>query len=294
MKLKKRAISVFFIFAVVCFCGQTHAGPDLPPVQLASVYDSEKSEPVSAYLVSEKFDGVRAIWTGNRLLTRSGNIIHAPKWFISPLPDKWLDGELWTKHHDFARLSGIIRTQSPDDKSWQKVSYRVFDMPDRELAFEKRYENYTSLITKLNVAHIKPVRQYRLANHSALQALLDNKIGHGAEGLILHLASAKHQGGRTQALLKLKPYNDAEATVIAHLPGKGKYTNQLGALRVKNQKGQVFSIGSGLSEHDRLNPPPVGTIITYRYQGLTKTGLPRFARFLRNREMKQDLIQKSD
>ncbi len=287
MQLIKRYIIVVLIFTLLSLNG-LHAAQTMPPVQLASVYKPDMAEPVSAYLVSEKFDGVRAIWTGKRLLTRSGNIINAPDWFTAPLPDMWLDGELWTKHQDFARLSGIIRTQTPYDEAWRKVSYRVFDMPDPELTFEQRYQNYTSLITTLDLPHIKPVKQYQLASKMALQDLLQDKMEQGAEGLILHLASAKHQGGRTQALLKLKPYDDAEATVIAHLPGKGKYTNKLGALRVKNQQGQVFSIGSGLSDQDRINPPLIGSIITYRYQGFTKTGLPRFARFLRIRETDLD------
>jgi DNA ligase 1 len=288
MQLVQRSIRVFLILTLLTFNGSIHVAQAMPPVQLASVYKPDSTEPVSAYLVSEKFDGVRAIWTGKQLLTRSGNIINAPDWFTAPLPDVWLDGELWTTHHDFARLSGIVRTQTPVDVEWQHVSYRVFDMPESELPFEQRYQNYTSLITKLNLPHIKPVRQYRLASKKALQDLLQDKIEHGAEGLILHLASAKHQGGRTQALLKLKPYDDEEAIVIGHLPGNGKYTHQLGALRVKNERGQIFSIGSGLSDQDRLNPPAIGTVITYRYQGYTKNGLPRFARFLRIRDTELD------
>lgn len=288
MKLVQRFIRVFLIFTLLTLNGLIHAAQAMPPVQLASVYKADSAEPVSAYLISEKFDGVRAIWTGTELLTRSGNRIKAPDWFTAPLPDVWLDGELWTTHQDFARLSGIVRTQTPVDEEWQHVSYRVFDMPDKEVPFEQRYQNYTRLISKLDLPHLKPVKQQHVASDTALQDLLQQKLEHGAEGLILHLASAKHQGGRTQALLKLKPYDDEEDIVIGHLPGKGKYTHQLGALRVKNDRGQIFSIGSGLSDRDRLNPPAIGTVITYRYQGYTKNGLPRFARFLRIRESELD------
>ena len=288
MQLVQRFIRVFLILTLLTFNGIVHAAQAMPPVQLASVYKSENAEPISAYLVSEKFDGVRAIWTGTELLTRSGNLINAPEWFTAPLPDVWLDGELWTTHQDFARLSGIVRTQTPVDEEWQHVSYRVFDMPDKKLPFEQRYQNYTRLITKLDLPHLKTVKQQRVASDSALQDLLQQKLEHGAEGLILHLASAKHQGGRTEALLKLKPYDDEEAVVIGHLPGKGKYPHQLGALRVKNDRGQIFAIGSGLSDQDRLNPPAIGTVITYRYQGYTKKGLPRFARFLRIRDTELD------
>ena len=102
--------------------------------------------------------------------------------------------------------------------------------------------------------------------------------------MMLHLAKATHRASRSDALLKLKPYFDDEAKVIAHLPGQGKYTGMLGALRVKNQRGIEFSIGTGFTDVERANPPPIGSIITYKYHGFTKKGVPRFASFLRIRE----------
>ena len=90
----QRAITVVFIFTLLSLNGLVHAAQTMPPVQLASVYKPERTEPVSAYLVSEKFDGVRAIWTGQQLLTRRGKIINAPDWFTASLPDVWLDGKL--------------------------------------------------------------------------------------------------------------------------------------------------------------------------------------------------------
>ena len=56
-----------------------------------------------------------------------------------------------------------------------------------------------------------------------------------------------------------------------------------GALEVESADGRRFRLGSGLSEADRAEPPPIGSWVTYRYNGLTSTGLPRFARFLRVR-----------
>lgn len=48
--------------------------------------------------------------------------------------------------------------------------------------------------------------------------------------------------------------------------------------------GKRFVIGSGYTDATRQHPPAVGTVITYTYQGLTRKGLPRFARYLRVRE----------
>lgn len=256
--------------------------------QLAKVYLEDSAIPVADYLVSEKYDGVRAIWTGEQLLTRQGNQISAPEWFTAPLPAVWLDGELWTQRQDFETLSAIVRTTIPDNHAWRQVSYMVFDMPDAQLPFEQRYKNYSDLIEQINAEHIKAVKQQKFSSNHALSEHLQTMVERGAEGLMLHLATATHQTGRSNSLLKLKPYFDEEAVVISHLPGKGKYTGMLGALRVRNQQGIEFSIGTGFTDAERANPPPVGSIITYKYHGYTNNGLPRFASFLRIREEHED------
>ncbi|AQQ02095.1 DNA ligase [Pseudoalteromonas sp. SG45-5] len=255
-----------------------------PSVLLAKVYDETKHYEVSQYLVSEKFDGVRAIWTGTEFVTRKGNIINAPSWFTAPLPNIWLDGELWVERENFALVSGIVRTKKPNNHDWQTITYKVFDMPDAALPFSIRYQNYSKLITRLNAPHIDAVEQFRFANNEQLTKYFKQTTQQGGEGVMLHLASAKHSSGRSNTLLKLKPYLDAEAVVIAHLPGKGKYQGMLGALRVKTAQGQVFSIGTGFSDAERSIPPEIGSTVTYRFHGLTKNGLPRFASFLRVRD----------
>jgi DNA ligase-1 len=106
----------------------------------------------------------------------------------------------------------------------------------------------------------------------------------GGEGLMLHLADAPYLTGRQDVLLKLKPWQDAEAVVIGYTPGSGKYHGLTGALEVQMPDGKRFLIGSGLTDAMRRNPPAIGSLITYRYQALTQDGVPRFARYLRLRE----------
>jgi len=260
------------------------AAETTPKAQLAEVYDQDNASTISNYLVSEKYDGVRAIWTGEQLLTRQGNPISAPEWFTDPLPAVWLDGELWTRRQDFDALSGIVRTQTPDDDLWRQVSYMVFDMPDADLPFEQRYNNYSRLVEQINARHIHAVKQQRFNSNHALSEHLQTLVENGAEGLMLHLATARHQSSRSDSLLKLKPYFDDEAEVIEYLPGRGKYTGMLGALRVRNQQGIEFSIGTGFTDAERADPPPIGSLITYKYHGFTNKGVPRFASFLRIRE----------
>ena len=111
-------------------------------------------------------------------------------------------------------------------------------------------------------------------------------VKNGGEGLILHLASAEYITGRSAVLIKLKPLYDAEATVIAHTAGKGKYTGKLGAMEVKTPEGIIFKLGSGLSDAQRESPPKIGSLVTYTYKDKTKNGKPKFARFLRVRDEK--------
>lgn len=268
--------------AITLFIGISAEAQQAPSVLLANVYEAEKVN-VSDYLVSEKYDGVRAIWTGSQLVTRNGNPIYAPKWFTAPLPDVWLDGELWTKRQDFANLSGIVRKVTPVESEWQTVSYMIFDMPDATKPFSQRFENYARLVSQLNSEHIKAVEQKHFNENTHLSLFMDELIAQGAEGVMLHLASAKHSAGRSDALLKLKPYLDAEAVVVGYIAGKGKYKNMLGALKVRNSDGLEFKIGSGLTDQQRTSPPAIGSTITYKYHGFTKNGLPRFASFLHER-----------
>ena len=115
-----------------------------------------------------------------------------------------------------------------------------------------------------------------------MQRLLDMDRA-GGEGLMLHRGDTLYRAERSDNLLKLKTHEDAEAQVIGHTAGRGKYADMTGALRVRSADGREFRIGSGLSDALRRDPPAVGTWITYRYRGLNDSGLPRFATWLRVR-----------
>lgn len=236
------------------------------------------------YLVSEKYDGVRAIWDGKTLRSRSGNVIPAPAWFIAKLPPQRLDGELWLGRGQFEQLSGYVRKTTPQDEEWRQIKYMIFELPEAPGTFEQRYQQIKQIVAAANSPQLVAVEQFRLPNNAALKRKLNEVVRAGGEGLMLHLADAPYITGRNDALLKLKPLDDAEATVIGHVPGKGKYAGMMGALQVETADGKRFQIGTGFTDAVRANPPAVGTVITFTYRGLTKNGVPRFASYLRVRE----------
>ena len=84
--------------------------------------------------------------------------------------------------------------------------------------------------------------------------------------------------------LKVKNYQDAEARVVAHLPGKGRNEGRLGSLLVKSDGGKQFKIGSGFSDAERQSPPALGAYITFKYYGKYQSGIPRFPSFMRIRQ----------
>ena len=235
------------------------------------------------YLVSEKYDGVRAVWDGQVLRSRSGRIHPAPAWFTARLPSTPLDGELWMDRGRFEDLSAAVRRQQADDAEWRQIRYMVFELPGGAGTFAQRAGGFQALARVAAWPQLQAVVQQPVVDRAELQRRLDAVVAAGGEGLALHRADAPYLTGRSAALLKLKPLSDAEAVVIAHAPGQGKHAGRLGALQVRTPAGLVFHIGTGLSDAQRESPPAVGTVITYTYRGLTSGGLPRFASFLRVR-----------
>jgi DNA ligase 1 len=237
------------------------------------------------YLISEKYDGVRALWDGKAFRTRAGNVIATPAWFTSKLPTHPLDGELWMGRGQFEKLSGAVRKAVPQDDEWRAIKYMVFELPEAPGSFAERAERIKQIVAAATFPQLVAVEQFRLADNAALKAKLAEIVKAGGEGLMLHRADAPYVTGRNDALLKLKPLDDAEAKVIAHLPGKGKYAGMMGALQVEMADGKRFQIGTGFTDAVRANPPAIGATVTFTYRGLTKNGLPRFASFLRVREV---------
>lgn len=259
-------------------------GRDASPTGVLLASDAPADIDPAGYLVSEKFDGVRALWDGTRLRFRSGRLVAAPAWFLAKLPAQPLDGELWLARGRFEALSGIVRKAVPIDGEWHSVRYMVFELPGAPGTFSERAAQIARIADATAWPALVAVEQRAIDDRAGLKLRLDAVVRQGGEGLALHRADAPYQTGRSDALLKLKPLDDAEAVVVAHVAGHGKYAGQLGALRVRAPAGEVFLIGTGFSDAERASPPPLGSAVTYTHRGFTRTGLPRFASFLRRHE----------
>lgn len=246
---------------------------------LAKPYEGQD---VTGWLLSEKLDGVRALWNGRTLVSRNGNPFAAPDWFLQQLPrDLALDGELFIGRGAFQATVGAVRRKVPIDAEWQRINYRVFDGPETEGGFEQRLAVVAEALRGCSVA--KVVEHTPCRNKAHLQAFFIDLTSAGAEGVMLRQPGSAYEPKRSASLLKYKPFDSDEATVIGHETGTGKNAGLLGAL-VCRWKDKVFRVGTGLSDALRLCPPAIGAAVTFGFCGLTDGGLPRFPTFVACRD----------
>mgnify|MGYP002661789968 FL=1 len=238
-----------------------------------------KGQNITGWAMSEKLDGVRAYWNGKQLISRQGHPFTPPADFTRYFPPYPIDGELFSQRGLFEQISGTVRSHSGD---WRAIKLPVFDVPQAKGNLYQRLAVLQTWLKSHPNAPIIIIPQMPARNHEHAQAFLKQVEALGGEGVMLRNPNLPYSGGRSANLLKLKSQHDAECIVTRHHQGKGKYTQQLGALSCKNQHGE-FRIGSGFKDTDRLNPPTIGSRITYRYRGFTQKGTPRFATFMRVR-----------
>ena len=277
--MDRKVFSLLWLLAIT-LPGFAPAG-ERPDVMLAKVFQAPGD--VTQYWVSEKLDGVRARWDGKRLISRGGTVLQAPDWFVMNFPAQPLDGELWIGRGQYEQTVSVVRRQTPH-AGWRKVKLMVFDLPAHPGVFDERVLAMRRLEAQATSPYLAFAPQFQVASRKALRQRLDDVIRQGGEGLMLHRKTGLYRSGRSADLLKLKPFDDAEATVIGYRPGKGRFSGKMGALKVRADNGQEFFIGTGFSLKEREQPPPVGSVVTFRHQGFTGNGIPRFAVFLRVRD----------
>lgn len=252
------------------------------PLTLASNYQRELD--INLYWLSEKLDGIRAYWTGSELLTRKGHKIYTPKWFTDPLPAHSIDGELWAGRGGFQKVARTVLDFKPDEEAWRDIRFMMFDLPGSVGVFPKRYHELSAMEKSFKVPHLKLVVHHPVNSEEQLFNILDDISARNGEGVMLRKLDTIYRPGRSDDLIKVKKHDDDEAIIVGYTDGKGKYKGMVGAFILRMPNGKEFKIGSGLSDAVRANPPEIGTQITYRYNGYTDNGIPKFARYLAVRE----------
>jgi DNA ligase-1 len=249
---------------------------DGPALLLAHKWETDVD--ITGWWLSEKLDGVRAYWDGKQFLSRLGNRFFPPDWFVEGFPEHPLDGELFGGRKQFQRTVGIVKRQD-HSPLWKELSYVVFDAPVHPGPFEGRIEHARSLIGE-GTPYARVHEHFPCEGLAHLKQELARVEALGGEGLMARKPGSLYEAGRSSSLLKIKSFKDAEARVVGHVAGAGKHKGRLGALVVELADETRFNVGTGFSDAERTSPPPLGAIITFRYQELSDGGVPRFPSFV--------------
>lgn len=264
-------------------------------------YEGKPSVNPKGWWMSEKFDGVRALWNGSELQSRTGKPINAPQSFLNLLPSGIaLDGELFVGRGKFSETSSITSKKVPMEAEWKKIKYQVFDMPSDKTPFEERMKTLDALLDTIGSDRLLKTNHIQVESEAHLLKLHKKIVDNGGEGSMIRKQRSLYEGKRSSTLLKVKDFKDEDAVIIAHLEGKGRLSNALGKVSVKwvKRPDVTFQVGSGFSDKERFGDYkkefPIGTVIIVKYFELDeKSGKPRFPTFLGKRH-EQDIINEQN
>ncbi len=281
-RAKPLEVNVFKITLLLC-CGLllTTTQASATDLMLAKVYSEQVN--VSGWLMSEKLDGVRGYWDGKQMLSKNGNRFFPPKEFTASLPPFPLEGELWGGRGSFEQTVGIVKKQQPHT-GWLEIQFAIFDVPLAPGGFSQRLQQAENWFITHPSNYAFVISQIPVHGQAELQVELNRIEQLGGEGLIVRKPDALYTAGRSTEILKVKSYSDSEATVLEHLPGKGRNEGRLGSILVELADGIKFRIGTGFSDSERETPPAIGTVITFKHYGAYQSGIPKFPSFLRVRQ----------
>ena len=235
---------------------------------LAKKWDG--TDPTGWYM-SEKLDGVRAIWDGEKLMSRNEKEFVAPEWFTRDMTPWYFDGELWMGRGRFNETSGQVRRKTNQD--WSEMKYVIIDYPEGGYTFRQHLCGFSALVLP---NHVQLLVQTKCKSMQHLLIFESRVIKSGGEGVMLrHPDSRYEMGKRSNFLLKVKRFHDDEAVVAGYKGGEGKYKKIVGSL-ICVYKGKEICIGTGLTDYDRACPPKVGETITFKYFEMSKDNIPRF------------------
>lgn len=264
--------------------------------------------------VTDKFDGIRCLTTNEGAMSRSMKPIpnrHVQLFMATRVPVGW-DGELMT-----GSIFGDCQSHFMSHDVVGDFTYHVFDdythayLPYSERVERlKRFALMNPSMPQVKFELPRVVRDFATLQKEENEAVEDR----GREGLILRVPWQVYKYGRSTlaeaGMLKLKRWEDAEATVVSFEPlmrntnapeqdafGRqkrghgisGKVPDEmLGAFIVYSEEFGTFNIGGPFTQlqrckfwEDRHNL--VGKQVTYKFQRHGTKEKPRSPRFHRIR-----------
>lgn len=124
----------------------------------------------------------------------------------------------------------------------------IFDGPSLKGNFKRRLKQLEKILGECENKYVKLHDHETCKGHDHLESEMKRVIKLEGEGMMLRNPSSAYEYRRSDQMLKVKEFHDAEATVIGKEKGTGRCSNMMGALIVQKEDGVVFKIGSGFTD----------------------------------------------
>lgn len=264
---------VLFLFLCLFLHGQ------VPKLFTLKVYRDDLN--VTGWVMSEKLDGVRAYWDGKQLISRSGRVFNPPRSFTRGFPSFSLDGEIWSRRGEFEHIVSIVNSKERQG-SWDELTYNIFEVPDQKGGLLERLNILKEYLDEHEAHKLHILNQTVVKDEQEVRLFFEKTIAKGGEGIVLRDPNEPYYTGRISSALKYKPFTDAECRVTAVIEGKGQFSGLMGAIKC-DYKGKIIKIGSGFTSEQRKQSFEIGTVVSFKFYGLTHLGNPKYPVFLRVR-----------
>ncbi len=254
-----------------------------------------------------KLDGIRCLLNNRVGYSRQGNafstiphIQDALEDTFRQLPNLTLDGELYshTFHDNFNKIVSLVKKQKPTEdelaESKSLLEYWVFDchVQGWDWTWKERWNFLQSLPLFYKEGPVKLVDTEVINTSWAVDPIYEGMVGANYEGQMLRLDGPYEESGttnrRSKFLLKRKPTETAEFTVLAIQEGLGKCAGMAGSVLLECDSGHFeASLKFDYAMRKRLwhNAAILrGHQVTVRFQNLTPSGVPRFGRVVAIRD----------
>lgn len=239
--------------------------------------------------VQPKLNGMRCI-KAKGLFSRTGTpILSVPllqEGLFKVFPSMEFDGELYAHGMSFEENQAICR-RSVNIEEDSRIQYHVFDVHTQD-DFATRLKYLQALFCVQGPSRVVLVPTTLVQNENELKELANRYILEGYEGIIIRNPHSGYEHKRSYNLLKHKPFKDTEAVVIDFIPGHGRLSGMLGALRGRliapEFESRTVDVGSGFDDFLREyiwkhRVSIEGKVFTLQYQEKTQHGVPRFPTF---------------
>jgi DNA ligase 1 len=281
---------------------------------LAHTYEDDKIFEEGSWGIEIKFDGIRARaklrsdGSSDKCLFTSRNkkdfeylgteLEEAAAKLLKALgPEaKELDGELYIHGKSFQKIASAVRRSKTKSEKVGNVRYFIYDfipVDDTDLTYAERnqmlldafdsiydspcyLENGALYYQKLVIVRYIPV-----SSHEDVMYYLSEFESMNFEGAMLRRLDQKgYEHGRSNGLLKVKSFDDAEAIVVGVKEGKGKMKGKAIFELEGDECGRFFAaMATTMEEREYFFKNPesiIGKRVTYKHQKFTKDGKPRF------------------